>query len=146
MLVHYEAICNRFVDRRKRARLLSDHGDFSELISCNHCDFDVRFCHAVSGSAFRLTPISKLLATVNIPQLVALFGGGFGVPTCLIEIDKAIELVDQCGSALISVLPGLLAIECGELGPIGGKSWHVLVRDLPVVERALQTLKGKRPK
>ncbi len=144
MLVHYEAICNRFVDRRKRARFLGDHStSLLGLVSEHYCDFDVRYCHAVSGSLFRLTPIPKLLVHIKLPRVVALFGGWSGLENGILDLDQAISLVDQYGDGLISVFPGVLAMECSDFGP---KSWHVLVRDLPVVERALQTLKGKRPK
>lgn len=134
-LEHYEAICRVFITRDQRARRLTRHDAFEDEL--NHRApgmFDARRVLAMTSNFASDAGLAALIKDLGRTDRAVYFGctsmetGEHGLDECLDELRSA-------GGALVSVIPGVLAVGGSEEG-----DWYLLISDPAIRARAKRAM------
>jgi hypothetical protein len=143
-LEHYEAICRMFISRHQRARRLTRHDAFEDEL--NHRApgmFDPRRVLAVSSSFAASEGFAALVKDLGRADRGVYFGDS-SLETGEHALDECLDELQRNGGALVSVIPGVLAVGCSE--PVPDRDWYLLISDDAMrarAERALASAKRR---
>lgn len=137
-LEHYEAICRAFITRDQRARRLTRHDAFEDEL--NHRApgmFDARRVLAMTNNFAAGNEFAALIKDLGRTDRGVYFGCS-SVETGEHDLDECLDELHSVGGALVSVIPGVLAVGCSE--PMPDRDWYLLISDAAMRGRADRAL------